>query len=132
MLWTKGKVTNASISENLQYFEISAKSNVSAQCSQKRGSVSHYMSVQLRETIPLACQEACWVSFKILVQTRLFADTVSNQSLEFVAAPALAPPEVQVDQALIAKYEEELKAAANAPLPDEVSFSMCLKIRFIY
>lgn len=49
---------------------------------------------------------------------------VSNQSLEFVAAPALAPPEVQVDQALIAKYEEELKAAANAPLPDEVSVLM--------
>lgn len=43
-----------------------------------------------------------------------------NQSLEFVAAPALAPPEVQVDPALIAKYEDELKAAANAPLPDEV------------
>jgi hypothetical protein len=44
----------------------------------------------------------------------------SNQSLEFVAAPALAPPEVQVDPALIAQYENELKAAANAPLPDEV------------
>lgn len=45
---------------------------------------------------------------------------IRNQSLEFVAAPALAPPEVQVDPALIAKYEDELKAAANAPLPDEV------------
>ena len=44
----------------------------------------------------------------------------SNQSLEFVAAPALAPPEVQVDPALIAIYEDELKQAANAPLPDEV------------
>lgn len=30
MLSAKRKVTNASISENLQYFEISAKSNVSA------------------------------------------------------------------------------------------------------
>jgi len=45
----------------------------------------------------------------------------SNQGLEFVAAPALAPPEVQIDQALIAQYEEELKQAAAAPLPDEVS-----------
>jgi len=47
--------------------------------------------------------------------------TSSNQGLEFVAAPALAPPEVQIDQALIAQYEEELKQAAAAPLPDEVS-----------
>jgi GTP-binding nuclear protein Ran len=47
--------------------------------------------------------------------------TTSNQGLEFVAAPALAPPEVQIDQALIAQYEEELKQAAAAPLPDEVS-----------
>jgi len=46
--------------------------------------------------------------------------TSSNQGLEFVAAPALAPPEVQIDQALIAQYEEELKQAAAAPLPDEV------------
>lgn len=50
-----------------------------------------------------------------------------NQSLEFVAAPALAPPEVQIDPALIAKYEDELKQAANAPLPDEVSRqTLCL------
>lgn len=53
--------------------------------------------------------------------TRLITFPCRNQGLEFVAAPALAPPEVQVDPALIAKYEDELKQAANAPLPDEVS-----------
>nr|XP_019043540.1 GTP-binding nuclear protein GSP1/Ran [Kwoniella bestiolae CBS 10118]OCF22470.1 GTP-binding nuclear protein GSP1/Ran [Kwoniella bestiolae CBS 10118] len=71
--------------KNLQYFEISAKSNYNFE------------------------KPFLWLARKL----------VGNQSLEFVAAPALAPPEVQVDQALIAKYEEELKQAANAPLPDE-------------
>lgn len=44
---------------------------------------------------------------------------VGNQSLEFVAAPALAPPEVQVDQAVLEEYQREMEAAANMPLPDE-------------
>lgn len=34
-------------------------------------------------------------------------------------SPALAPPEVQIDLAQQAKYEEELKNAANQPLPDD-------------
>lgn len=45
--------------------------------------------------------------------------THSNPSLEFVAAPALAPPEVQVDAALMEDYQRQLDAAAAAPLPDE-------------
>jgi len=32
----------------------------------------------------------------------------SNTGLEFVAAPALAPPEVEVDKELMVKYEQEL------------------------
>ena len=44
---------------------------------------------------------------------------VGNAALEFVASPALAPPEVQVDANLMAQYEAELKAAQAAPLPDE-------------
>jgi GTP-binding nuclear protein Ran len=39
--------------------------------------------------------------------------------LEFVASPALAPPEVQVDPALMAQYKQELDMAANQPLPEE-------------
>jgi GTP-binding nuclear protein Ran len=44
---------------------------------------------------------------------------VGNQSLEFVAAPALAPPEVQVDQAVLEQYQKEMADAAQMPLPDE-------------
>ena len=44
---------------------------------------------------------------------------VGNQTLEFVAAPALAPPEVQVDQAVLEQYQKEMADAAQMPLPDE-------------
>ena len=37
---------------------------------------------------------------------------LSNNSLEFVAAPALAPAEVAVDSALMAQYENDLKAVS--------------------
>lgn len=40
-------------------------------------------------------------------------------SQEFVAAPALAPPTVQVDEALLAQYQREMHDAAQMPLPDE-------------
>jgi GTP-binding nuclear protein Ran len=33
--------------------------------------------------------------------------------------PALAPPEVQIDPQMVAKYEEEVAQAANAELPDD-------------
>ena len=36
---------------------------------------------------------------------------VGDANLEFVAAPALAPPEVKMDPAMIADYEKELKNA---------------------
>jgi hypothetical protein len=49
----------------------------------------------------------------------IFIQCHSNPALEFVAAPALAPPEVQVDQALMESYQKELQDAAAAPLPDE-------------
>jgi hypothetical protein len=44
----------------------------------------------------------------------------SNPSLEFVAAPALKPAEVEIDPAQMQQYEKELAEAAAAPLPDEV------------
>jgi len=37
--------------------------------------------------------------------------------LEFVASPALAPPEVSVDSDLMRQYGEELETAAALPLP---------------
>ena len=33
--------------------------------------------------------------------------------------PALVPPEVQLDQGLMAKYEEELKQAQETALPED-------------
>lgn len=42
-----------------------------------------------------------------------------DQNLEFVAMPAIAPPEVQMDPELIKKYELEIEAAKNAPLPED-------------
>ncbi|KAG0033078.1 GTP-binding nuclear protein gsp1/Ran [Podila clonocystis] len=44
---------------------------------------------------------------------------VGNPSLEFVASPALAPPEVAVDPALMAEYANELNSAVTVPLPEE-------------
>ncbi|CCA70981.1 probable GSP1-GTP-binding protein of the ras superfamily [Serendipita indica DSM 11827] len=71
--------------KNLQYYEISAKSNYNFE------------------------KPFLWLARKL----------VGNPTLEFVAAPALAPPEVQVDQNLMTQYEQELNKAAAAPLPEE-------------
>ncbi len=38
---------------------------------------------------------------------------------EFTADTALAPPEVQVDQAVLLQYQKEMEDAAAQPLPDE-------------
>lgn len=75
--------------KNLQYYELSAKSNYNFE------------------------KPFLWLARKL----------VGNQSLEFVAAPALAPPEVQLDQTLMDNYQAELDKAAAAPLPDEGSFA---------
>lgn len=42
-----------------------------------------------------------------------------NPNLELVAAPALAPPEVQVDEALMEEYRRDLDMAMAQPLPEE-------------
>jgi len=71
--------------KNLQYFEISAKSNYNFE------------------------KPFLWLARKL----------VGNVHLEFVAAPALAPAEVQVDAKLMAQYAEELAQAEAVPLPEE-------------
>ncbi|KAF9982272.1 GTP-binding nuclear protein gsp1/Ran [Modicella reniformis] len=42
-----------------------------------------------------------------------------HQDLEFVASPALAPAEVELDALLIVQYNNELNEAAQLPLPEE-------------
>lgn len=71
--------------KNLQYYDISAKSNYNFE------------------------KPFLWLARKL----------VGNPGLEFVAAPALAPPEVTIDQALLDEYKADLDKAAQAPLPDE-------------
>ncbi|KAF9586054.1 GTP-binding nuclear protein gsp1/Ran [Lunasporangiospora selenospora] len=44
---------------------------------------------------------------------------VGNAALEFVASPALAPAEVEVDEQLAQQYAAELDSAAAQPLPEE-------------
>jgi len=71
--------------KNLQYYEISAKSNYNFE------------------------KPFLWLARKL----------VGNPTLELVAAPALRPPELNVDPALMQQYAAELDAAAAAPLPEE-------------
>ena len=42
-----------------------------------------------------------------------------NNEIEFAEAPALAPPEAQLDMAQAAQYQLELQQAAELPLPDD-------------
>ena len=44
---------------------------------------------------------------------------VGDPNLEFVAMPALAPPEVQMDQEWQRKLEEDMIKAQNTSLPDD-------------
>lgn len=44
---------------------------------------------------------------------------IGDPNLEFVAMPALAPPEIQMDPAMVKQYEKEVEDAANAELPDD-------------
>ncbi|KAJ3105464.1 GTP-binding nuclear protein gsp1/Ran [Phlyctochytrium planicorne] len=71
--------------KNLQYYDISAKSNYNFE------------------------KPFLWLARKL----------IGNPGLEFVADPALAPPEVAIDAELIAQYQRELQDAAAMPLPAE-------------
>jgi len=79
----KAKTITFHRKKNLQYFDISAKSNYNFE------------------------KPFLWLARKL----------AGNQSLEFVASPALAPPEVQVDTKLMDAYNRELEQAQNMPLP---------------
>ncbi|KAK5074122.1 GTP-binding nuclear protein gsp1/Ran [Lithohypha guttulata] len=81
----KAKTITFHRKKNLQYYDISAKSNYNFE------------------------KPFLWLARKL----------VGNSSLEFVAAPALAPPEVTVDQATLDQYQREMQDAAAMPLPDE-------------
>jgi GTP-binding nuclear protein Ran len=79
----KAKTITFHRKKNLQYFDISAKSNYNFE------------------------KPFLWLARKL----------AGNQSLEFVASPALAPPEVEIDSNLMGVYQKELEQAQNMPLP---------------
>ncbi|KAJ3337967.1 GTP-binding nuclear protein gsp1/Ran [Gonapodya sp. JEL0774] len=81
----KAKAITFHRKKNLQYYDISAKSNYNFE------------------------KPFLWLARKL----------IGNPNLDFVAPPALAPPEVEVDQTLMKMYNEELAAAANVALPPE-------------
>ncbi|GAB0147246.1 hypothetical protein EsHS_00007634 [Epichloe bromicola] len=81
----KAKTITFHRKKNLQYYDISAKSNYNFE------------------------KPFLWLARKL----------VGNPALEFVAAPALAPPTATVDHALLAQYEKEMHEAAQMPLPDK-------------
>jgi GTP-binding nuclear protein Ran len=81
----KAKTITFHRKKNLQYYDISAKSNYNFE------------------------KPFLWLARKL----------VGNPQLEFVAAPALAPPEVQVNPELMEQYKKEMDDASAMPLPDE-------------
>ncbi|KAK8924787.1 GTP-binding nuclear protein GSP1/Ran [Metarhizium anisopliae] len=83
----KAKTITFHRKKNLQYYDISAKSNYNFE------------------------KPFLWLARKL----------VGNPQLEFVAAPALAPPTAQVDEALMEEYRKEMETAAAQPLPGELS-----------
>ncbi len=80
--------------KNLQYYDISAKSNYNFE------------------------KPFLWLARKL----------VGNTALEFVASPALAPPEVTVDAQLIKQYDDELQQASTMPLPGMYTLFLVLSL----
>lgn len=81
----KAKAITFHRKKNLQYYDISAKSNYNFE------------------------KPFLWLARKL----------AGDSSLEFVAMPALDPPEVQMDPELLRQYEKEIEDAKKAPLPEE-------------
>eukprot|EP00842_Homolaphlyctis_polyrhiza_P005187 jgi/Hompol1/566/HPOL_005356-RA len=81
----KAKAITFHRKKNLQYYDISAKSNYNFE------------------------KPFLWLARKL----------AGNASLDFVAAPALLPPEVEIDPTLIQQNEQDLQIAMAQPLPEE-------------
>jgi len=81
----KAKAITFHRKKNLQYYDISAKSNYNFE------------------------KPFLWLARKL----------AGDSHLEFVAMPALDPPEVQMDPEILKQYEKEIEEAKKAPLPEE-------------
>ncbi|CAK8690415.1 GTP-binding nuclear protein Ran-like [Clavelina lepadiformis] len=81
----KAKSINFHRKKNLQYYDVSAKSNYNFE------------------------KPFLWLARKLC----------GDPNLEFVAMPALLPPEIKLDQKLIDQYEQQLAEAQQQCLPDD-------------
>jgi GTP-binding nuclear protein Ran len=81
----KAKVITFHRKKNIQYYDISAKSNYNFE------------------------KPFLYLARKL----------TGDPNLEFAEAPAMAPPEVAIDEAVIRDYEDQLKQAEAAQLPDD-------------
>ncbi|KAF6032616.1 RAN [Bugula neritina] len=81
----KAKTITFHRKKNLQYYDISAKSNYNFE------------------------KPFLWLARKL----------AGDSELEFIAMPALQPPEVVMDPQLASEYERQLQDAQNVSLPDE-------------
>ena len=102
--------------KNLQYYDISARSNynfekpflwLARKLVRPRAPTAPSEPRRGRRARRAACRLA-----RAPVQ-------VGDPNLTFVESPALKPPEVQIDQTTQQQYELELQNAQNMPLPDE-------------
>jgi GTP-binding nuclear protein Ran len=98
----KAKTITFHRKKNLQYYDISAKSNYNFE------------------------KPFLWLARKLVGNATLVSPFKTPSARicliclqEFVAAPALAPPTATVDQALLEQYQKEMQDAAQMPLPDE-------------
>lgn len=96
--------------KNLQYFDISAKSNYQFE------KPFLWLARKLVGCVR-GCQHDAWVARRWWLTLCVLC---SDNNLTFVEAPALAPPVVTMTQEQIAQIEADTQAAASSvPLPDE-------------
>lgn len=111
--------------KNLQYYDISAKSNYNFEkpflwlARKLVGCARPHRPCRLKpHAPPQAARAASAAGCHRRVLTPL-SSARSDPNLVFVESPALKPPEVVIDQSTVAQYEAELQSAQNVPLPDE-------------
>ena len=103
----KSKTITFHRKKNLQYYDISAKSNYNFE------KPFLWLARKLVGN-PNVVRILLILAFSVKAET-----IILTNSQEFVAAPALAPPTATVDEKLLEQYRSEMDAAKEMPLPDD-------------
>ncbi len=105
----KTKQINFHRKKNLQYYEISARSNYQFEKPfQVNTEVCCHVRLSLTKFL-VGANDGQWLAKKLVGDPNLF----------FVESPALAPPEVAIDEAMMKQYTQQLEEANQIALPDE-------------